>query len=122
MGFFMAMSNTLGRVVFVAFVLWISNVQASINKSANSGGMPVAEYLPADTVFDPAIPTPESVLGQQVGSWHVRHDQLVTYMKALSAASDRVSPIETGKTQQNRTILLLTFQLTEKTNKEEPGP
>ena len=57
MGFFMAMSNTLGRIVFVAFVLWISNVQASINKSANSGGKPVAEYLPADTVFDPAIPT-----------------------------------------------------------------
>lgn len=105
----MAMSNTLGRVVFVAFVLWISNVQASINKSANSGGKPVAEYLPADTVFDPAIPTPESVLGQQVGSWHVRHDQLVTYMKALSAASDRVSLIETGKTHENRSLLLLTF-------------
>ncbi|MCU7553535.1 M14 family metallopeptidase [Alteromonas sp. ASW11-19] len=76
---------------------------------ADTGGKPVADYLPAGTQFNSAIPTPEEVLGAQVGEWHVRHDQLVTYMRALAEASERVTLEETGRTHENRPLLLLTI-------------
>lgn len=66
-------------------------------------------YLPADTEYLNTIPTPTEVLGAQVGEWHVRHDQLVTYMRALAASSERVSLVETGRTHENRPLLLLAF-------------
>lgn len=66
-------------------------------------------YLPKDVQLDPAIPTPESVLGWQVGEWHVSHDKLVDYMKALAAASDRIKIETTGYTHERRPLLLLTI-------------
>ena len=65
-------------------------------------------YLP-DEQYNPAIPTPESVLGAQVGEWHVRHDQLVAYFKALAESSDRVSIKTIGKSHQNRELLHVYF-------------
>lgn len=70
-------------------------------------GKPVADYLPADISYDPNIPKPSSVLGAHVGEWHVRHDQLVEYMREVAQASPRVSIIETGRTHENRPLLLL---------------
>lgn len=66
-----------------------------------------ADYLPADADPDPAIPTPESILGWEVGDWHVSHDKLVHYMQALAAASPRVSLKVTGHTYEQRPLLLL---------------
>jgi hypothetical protein len=65
-------------------------------------------YLPKNVSYNPAIPTPESYLGYQVGEWHVTHDQLVGYMKKLDEASDRISLEVYGKTYENRPLLLLT--------------
>ncbi|MEQ9304245.1 MAG: hypothetical protein RJQ14_10045, partial [Marinoscillum sp.] len=48
-------------------------------------------YLPADVTYNPDIPTPKDVLGYEVGEWHVSHDQLMYYMRALDAASDRIA-------------------------------
>lgn len=67
------------------------------------------DYLPGDITYNPDIPKPEAVLGAPVGEWHVRHDQLVSYMRTLAASSDRVSLIETGRTHENRPLLLLAF-------------
>ena len=47
------------------------------------------DYLPADADLDPAIPPPATLLGWEVGDWHVSHDKLVAYMQALAAASRR---------------------------------
>lgn len=66
-------------------------------------------YLPKNVQYNPAIPTPPSVIGHQVGEWHVTHDRLVTYMKALDAASDRISLEQTGLTYEARPLLLLTI-------------
>lgn len=66
-------------------------------------------YLPAEVSYDPAIPTPESVLGWQVGEWHVRHDQLVRYFEVLAAASDRMSLRVTGETWEQRPLLQAVF-------------
>ena len=65
-------------------------------------------YLPNEK-YDPNIPTPESVLGYQVGDWHVRHDQLVSYYKALAKASDRVSIKTIGYSHEQRELLQLTI-------------
>jgi hypothetical protein len=69
---------------------------------------PLSYYLPEGAEYDPAIPTPEDVLGTEVGEWHVRHDQVVAYARAVAAASDRVTVEETGRTHEDRPVLLLT--------------
>jgi hypothetical protein len=79
----------------------------ALTSFAASAGKPAADYFPQGISFDPSIPVPSSVLGSPVGEWHVRHDQLVSYMKAVADASDRVSLIETGRTHENRPLLLL---------------
>jgi hypothetical protein len=66
-------------------------------------------YLPAGYTYNPAVPTPKQVLGFEVGEWHVTHDQLVNYMKAVAAASDRVIFEETGRSYEKRPQTLLTI-------------
>lgn len=73
-----------------------------------SAAQPLSAYLPTDVTYDPSVPTPQSVLGYEVGEWHVRHDQLVRYMEVLAAHSDRISIEYTGRTHQQRPLLLLT--------------
>src|SRR5690349_10493710 len=66
-------------------------------------------YLPDKVSYDPAIPTPKSIIGHEVGEWHISHDRLVNYMYALDKASDRVSLEVTGYTYEGRPLLLLTI-------------
>lgn len=66
-----------------------------------------ADYLPADANPDPSIPAPESILGWEVGDWHVGHDKLVQYMQALAASSPRVSIKVIGYTHERRPLLQL---------------
>jgi len=63
-------------------------------------------YLPEGT-YDPEIPTPMEVLGYNPGDWHVGHDQLVTYMKALVAASDRIEMRTYARSHENRPLFTL---------------
>lgn len=67
------------------------------------------DYLPKNQKYNPAIPSPSSTLGNTVGEWHARHDQIVEYMRALAKASDRVELVETGRTHENRPLILLTI-------------
>lgn len=80
-------------------------------------GKPASEYLPENIELDPTIPTPESVLGFNVGDWHVRHDLLVAYMRTLADASDRVTLEVTGYTHEQRPLLLLTITAPNNRNK-----
>lgn len=66
-------------------------------------------YLKDGVRYDQSIPTPKSVLGAELGEWHVRHDQLVNYMYAVAEASDRVTIMEYGRTYENRALLSLTI-------------
>ena len=71
---------------------------------------PLSYYLPDSVQYDPAVPTPASVIGHEVGEWHVTHDKLVMYMKALAAAKpDRIQLKVTGTTYEGRQQLLLTI-------------
>ncbi|MFC6997870.1 M14 family metallopeptidase [Rufibacter roseus] len=66
-------------------------------------------YLPAHVTYNESIPTPKELLGYEIGDWHVSHDQLVSYMKAMDAASDRITLVEYARTHENRPLLLLTI-------------
>ncbi|WP_420388190.1 M14 family metallopeptidase [Roseivirga sp.] len=66
-------------------------------------------YLPQNVSFNPAIPTPASIIGHEVGEWHITHDKLVYYMRELARVSDRISIEEIGRTHEDRPQLLLTI-------------
>ena len=66
-------------------------------------------YLPDDVSYDESIPTPEEVIGHQIGQWHITHDKLVYYMRALADASDRVTYMEYAKTYEDRPLVMLTI-------------
>lgn len=66
-------------------------------------------YLPNDVSYDPAIPTPKSIIGHEVGDWHVTHDKLAQYAYALAAASDRITIENRGTTFEGRPLLLMTI-------------
>ncbi len=66
-------------------------------------------YLDAEHPYNKEIPQPKSLLGYEVGSWHVSHDQLVHYMTQLAASSDRIQIENRGSTYEGRPILLLTI-------------
>lgn len=66
-------------------------------------------YLPKDITYNSNIPTPSSVIGHEVGEWHITHDKLVQYMHALADASDRIHIENRGTTFEGRPLLLLTI-------------
>ncbi|HNC31303.1 MAG TPA: M14 family metallopeptidase, partial [Cyclobacteriaceae bacterium] len=66
-------------------------------------------YLPDSVRYNPAIPTPKSIIGHEVGEWHVSHDKLVQYMRALDQASDRITIEVTGQSHEGQPLLLLTI-------------
>ena len=92
------MKKTLSLLVLLCIVL-----------SVNAQKVDLSYYLPQDISYNKNIPTPESVLGFQVGEWHVSHDKLAEYMKALAKASDRISIENRGTTYEDRPLLLLTI-------------
>lgn len=70
---------------------------------------PTLDYYFTNTNFAANIPTPESVLGYQIGEWHVSHDQVLMYFRALAAASDRVTLTEYARSYEQRPLVYLTI-------------
>lgn len=87
----------------ILFIVLLFSITLSAQKTD------LSYYLPANTNYNKTIPTPASVIGHEVGEWHVTHDKLVEYMKALAASSDRISIENRGKTYEGRPLLLLTI-------------
>ncbi|HYF31385.1 MAG TPA: M14 metallopeptidase family protein [Chitinophagaceae bacterium] len=76
------------------------------------GGASLAQdlsyYLPDSITYNPAIPKPKDVIYHEVGEWHVTHDRLVNYMKAIAtAAPDRVKLENMGFTYEGRPQVML---------------
>jgi hypothetical protein len=65
-------------------------------------------YLPDSVTYNPAIPKPKDIIYHEVGEWHITHDRLVNYMKAIAAAApDRVKLETMGFTYEGRPQVLL---------------
>lgn len=79
---------------------------AALNLSWAQSNIP---YFLPNISYDPKIPTPASVLGYEVGDWHVSHDQQYMYMKILAEASDRITLTEYARTHERRPMIYLTI-------------
>lgn len=88
------------KKLFVFFLLF------TIYSSAQQ--VDLSYYLPSEN-YDSSIPKPKDIIGHEVGEWHITHDKLVEYMKALATSSDRISLENRGKTYEGRPLLLLTI-------------
>ena len=64
-------------------------------------------YLGDISNYNQSIPTPESIIGHQVGELHVSHDKLSHYVQEVSKYSDRVKLVNRGKTYENRVSWLM---------------
>src|SRR6188474_2768834 len=65
-------------------------------------------YLPVNVSYNPSIPKPKDIIYHEVGEWHVTHDRLVNYMKAIAAAAPQRVKLETmGLTYEGRPQVLL---------------
>ena len=85
-------------LLFIPVVIFTQNTNTDLNY-----------FLPNDVTYNQNIPTPKSVIGHEVGEWHITHDKLVQYMYALDVASDRISIEDRGTTFEGRPLLLLTI-------------
>jgi hypothetical protein len=69
---------------------------------------PAAELIDQDVSYSDDIPLPEDVTGFRVGERIYSPDMLYAYMRAVAAASDRVTVDEIGRAHSGRPILRAT--------------
>jgi hypothetical protein len=85
----------------------LAQVPAVQNEAANSAAEgELAWYLPHGVNYAPNFPKPAEVLGWEVGEWHVRHDQLVSWYKHVAENSPRVVLREYARSHEKRPLLL----------------
>jgi len=61
--------------------------------------------VPGTESYDDAIPTPQSIIGHEIGTRHTRPAQVVDYFEAVAAASDRVTLDSHGRTYEGRQLI-----------------
>jgi len=89
------------KLLFIAVILLAQSTLAQEKLDLNY-------YLPQDISYNKDIPKPIDVIGHEVGEWHVSHDKLMFYMRALAEASDRITIENRGETFEDRPLQLLT--------------
>ncbi len=96
--------------IFLVGLLMLLNPALLAQPKAEAYAYDLSYFMPkGDYSYDPAIPTPEKVLGFQLGEQHADWGQVVAYMRALAEASDRVAVRETGRTYQFRPFIEVTI-------------
>ncbi len=84
------------KILFLLAPLFCLNAQVDLDY-----------YLGDTSNYNQSIPTPESIIGHQIGELHVSHDKLSHYVQEVSKHSDRVKLVNRGKTYENRASWLL---------------
>ncbi|MCK5730140.1 MAG: zinc carboxypeptidase [Draconibacterium sp.] len=74
-------------------------------------------FLPDNVTYNKDIPTPEQFFGQQLGEWHLTHDQILFYMTEIAKISDRAIIQEYARSWENRSLVQVIF--TSKKNHEK---
>ena len=86
---------------YIVFLVLLMNINSLFSQD-------LKYYLPDNVTYNPSIPKPKDIIYHEVGEWHVTHDRLVTYMKAVAAAApDRVKLETMGLTYESRPQVLL---------------
>ena len=68
---------------------------------------PMSYYFGDETTYNEKVPTPESIIGYNVGQWHLSHDKIVKYLQILSQSSNRIKFESRGETFEGRPLILL---------------
>lgn len=89
------------RLSFVAILFLLAVGPSSAQDFPFSLEVPFPEI----ESFDSSIPTPEEVMGHEIGSRHTLPHEVVAYFTAVAAASDRVSLTEHGRTYEGRPLI-----------------
>ena len=66
-------------------------------------------FLPAGVSYNPEVPAPEEFFNQPMGKWHLTHDQVLNYMKAIAAISERAVIQEYARSYENRPLVHVIF-------------
>ncbi|WP_347925007.1 M14 family metallopeptidase [Pontimicrobium sp. SW4] len=90
-------------------LLLLCAILSTFAQAQTQSTVDLSYYLPQNVTYNQNIPTPESIVGHQVGEWHITHDKLAQYMYALANASDRITIESRGSTFEDRPVLLLTI-------------
>ena len=94
--------------LFAFFVVSNATAQKSMNY-----------FLPDDVDYNQSIPTPEQYFNQQLGEWHLTHDQVINYMNHIAEISGRAIIQEYARTYENRPLVHLIFTSEENQNNLE---
>jgi hypothetical protein len=70
---------------------------------------PLSYFLPDDVTYKKNVPTPEEYFNQQMGQWHLTHDQVLNYMKEIARVSERAVISEYARSYENRPLVHLIF-------------
>lgn len=88
------------RVSLVLFTLLL------LGHSATAQGLPLSPPLAVPGVtYRADVPLPDSVLGFQIGERHTRPDEVVRYVEAVAASSDRVVYDEYARSWEGRPLV-----------------
>jgi hypothetical protein len=72
-----------------------------------AGSLGAQHPLRAGGTYDPAVPTPRSVLGYDVGDRFTPHHMLMRYIDRLAASSRRVKVDTVGRTFEGREVVMV---------------
>jgi hypothetical protein len=71
---------------------------------------PMEYFLPQeDVTYDENIPTPEQYFNQQMGEWHLSHDQVLSYFNEISKISGRAILEKYARSHENRPLVHAVF-------------
>lgn len=90
-------------------IFLISSILFIFTTQINAQHQKEFKFFPEGISYNADFPTPASILGFEIGTQHVTHDQLLSYMKEMARLSDRITIIETGRTYENRPLIFLTI-------------
>ncbi|MBT8232712.1 MAG: zinc carboxypeptidase [Saprospiraceae bacterium] len=78
-------------------------------KSFSTFGQVDLNYYLPEIEYDENIPTPEAVLGFQVGEWHATHGQVYLYMKTVCEQSNKCVFTEYARSHEQKALIYLTI-------------
>jgi hypothetical protein len=97
-------------VAFFVTILFIFSVNAQ---------EPLSFFLPKDVTYNKNVPTPEDYFNQQLGEWHLTHNQVLNYMNEIARVSARATISEYARSYENRPLVHLIFTSEQNQNKLE---
>lgn len=66
-------------------------------------------FLPGDVTYNKDIPAPDQFFKQQLGEWHLTHDQILNYLNELADISGRAIIYEYARSHENKPLVHLVF-------------